>query len=164
MKIMFICTGNTCRSAMAHHLMEKKVKEKHLNVQVYSCGIYANTGDGATDEAIEVMEEYGVDMKCHRATNIAKAPLEKMNLILCMTTGHKQIVMRMYPDLKEKIFTLKEYAEKDKAIDDKNIDDPWGYTLATYRACASQIDNCLEKILDSWVNSKFSKEKGSKSE
>lgn len=148
MKIMFICTGNTCRSAMAHHMLEKMVVEKQLPIQVYSCGIYAGTGDGATYEAIEVMQEYDVDLKKHRATNIAEAPLEDMDVILCATTGHKQMVMRMYPHLKEKIYTIKEYADKDKPVEDKDIHDPWGYTLATYRQCASQIQTCLEKIIE----------------
>ncbi len=71
MKIMFICTGNICRSAMAHWLFKKKLAQKNIqNVEVYSSGIYAMQGDISTDEAIEVMEEYGVDLKKHRATNI----------------------------------------------------------------------------------------------
>ena len=60
MKIMFVCTGNTCRSAMAHHMLEKMIKEKD-NVEVYSCGIYADSGEPATYSAIDVMKEYGVD-------------------------------------------------------------------------------------------------------
>ncbi len=71
LKIMFICTGNICRSAMAHWLLKKKLEEKNVkNVEVYSSGIYAVQGDTSTYEAIEVMEEYGVDLKRHRATNI----------------------------------------------------------------------------------------------
>ncbi len=71
LKIMFICTGNICRSAMAHWLLKKKLEEKNVkNVEVYSSGIYAVQGDTSTYEAIEVMEEYGVDLKKHRATNI----------------------------------------------------------------------------------------------
>lgn len=70
MKIMFICTGNICRSAMAHWLLKKKLEQNNIqNVEVYSSGIYALDGDSSTDEAIEVMEEYGVDLKKHRAIN-----------------------------------------------------------------------------------------------
>lgn len=67
---MFICTGNICRSAMAHWLLKKKLEQNNIqNVEVYSSGIYALDGDSSTDEAIEVMEEYGVDLKKHRAIN-----------------------------------------------------------------------------------------------
>ncbi len=72
-KIMFICTGNICRSAMAHWLIKKKLEENNIkNVEVYSSGIYAIDGDFPTDEAIEVMEEYGVNLKEHRATSVRK--------------------------------------------------------------------------------------------
>ncbi len=72
---MFVCTGNTCRSAMAHHMLEKMIKEKD-NVEVYSCGIYADSGEPATYSAIDVMKEYGVDMNNHRATNIKETKIE----------------------------------------------------------------------------------------
>ena len=71
MKIMFVCTGNICRSAMAHWLMEKKLKDNNIkNVEIYSCGIFASDGDMATYNACDVMEEYEVDLTKHRATNI----------------------------------------------------------------------------------------------
>jgi len=144
---MFICTGNTCRSAMAHHLAEKIAKEKKKDIQIYSCGIYAITGDEATNEAKEVMKEYEVDLRGHKATNIKEAPINEMDLLLCATEEHKQIVIHMYPELKEKTYTIKEYAEKGSRVENKDIKDPWGYTLATYRKCASEIETCLEKII-----------------
>ena len=56
MKIMFVCTGNTCRSAMAHHMLEKMVEDKK-DIEVYSCGIYADSGEPSTYNAIEIMKE-----------------------------------------------------------------------------------------------------------
>lgn len=109
-KIMFICTGNICRSAMAHGLMEKLVKDKNKNVEVYSCGIFADDGDRPTFNAIEAISEYGVDLKNHRATNIRSSKIKDMDIILCATTSHKSNVVNMYPDLKDKIFTIKEFA------------------------------------------------------
>ena len=60
MKIMFVCTGNTCRSAMAHHMLEKMVEDKK-DIEVYSCGIYADSGEPSTYNAIEIMKEYGIE-------------------------------------------------------------------------------------------------------
>lgn len=108
-KIMFVCTGNICRSAMAEKLLEKKVKENNLDIEVYSCGTYAENGDYSTLEAIEVMNEYGVDMKTHRATNIRKSNIEQMDLILCATRNHKNMVLNLYPKLEGKVYTMKEY-------------------------------------------------------
>ena len=83
---MFICTGNICRSAMAHWLAKKKLeKANKKNVEVYSSGIFALDGDVSTKEAIEVMEEYDVNLKQHRATLTKNSNIEQMDLILCMT-------------------------------------------------------------------------------
>jgi len=110
MKIMFICTGNICRSAMAHVMLEDKAKKQNKDIQVYSCGVYAQNGDISTEEAIETMEEYQIDLKKHRATNIRSSKIEDMDVILCATTAHKNNVINMYPKLSNKVFTMKEYA------------------------------------------------------
>ncbi len=110
MKIMFICTGNICRSAMAHRMLEDRAKKQKKDIQVYSCGVYAQNGDIPTEEAIETMQEYQIDLKKHRATNIRCSKIEDMDIILCATTAHKNNVINMYPKLSGKIFTMKEYA------------------------------------------------------
>lgn len=144
MKIMFICTGNICRSAMAHAMMSKKVKDENKDIEVYSCGVFAENGDYPTREAIEVMEEYGVDLKPHRATNIRQSNIKEMDVILCATTAHKNNVLNMYPELEGKVYTMKEYAGFDKK--DLDIKDPWGYDISTYRRCASEIEKCIENL------------------
>lgn len=148
---MFICTGNICRSAMAHWLLKKKLEERNIkNVEVYSAGIYAYSGDISTDEAIEVMEEYGVDLKKHRATKVQNSNIKDMDIILCMTLSHKRDLVYMYPELKEKIYTLKEYVKDEK--NGVEIKDPWGYDIVTYRFCAAEIDACLDKLIESIIN------------
>lgn len=108
-KIMFVCTGNICRSAMADKLLAKRVKEEKLDIQVFSCGTCAENGDYPTLEAIETMQEYGVDIREHRATNIRNSKIEEMDLVLCATTTHKSTVLNMYPKLDGKVYTMKEY-------------------------------------------------------
>lgn len=144
MKIMFICTGNICRSAMAHAMLEKKAKEENKDIQVYSCGVYADNGDMPTDEAIETMREYGIDLKKHRATNIRNSKIEDMDIILCATIRHKNKVISIYPDLKEKVYTMKEYAGYPQ--NDLDIEDPWGYGIEVYKKCAKEIEDCINKL------------------
>ena len=147
MKIMFICTGNICRSAMAHRMLEKRLEDiNNTEIEVYSCGIYAENGDGSTYNAINVMKDYDVDLSKHRATNINKSNIEEMDLILCATNVHKQEVIYMYPKLKEKIFTMKEYVNKN--TQDIDIKDPWGYDSYVYTRCAEEINEVIDVIID----------------
>lgn len=148
MKIMFICTGNICRSAMAEGMMKKLIKENNIDAEVYSCGIYAETGNGPTYNAQEAAKEYGADISNHRATNIRDSKIEEMDIILCATISHKQSVLYLHPELEGKVFTMKEYAKLDKNGQDMNIKDPWGYDEFVYRKCASEIEECLEKIVE----------------
>ena len=150
MKIMFVCTGNICRSAMAHWMLLKKIEDKKIqNVEVYSCGIYAENGDIPTYEAKRVMEEYGVNLSKHRATNIQNSNIEDMDLILCATSSHNIAVIDLYPELKEKVFTMKEYVNYNREFHSPvDIKDPWGYDIDTYSSCAAEIDECLELLGD----------------
>ena len=145
MKVMFICTGNICRSAMAHWLLEKM--KQNEDIEVYSCGVYAQDRDECTYNAQEVMKEYGVDLKSHKATNIRNSKIKQMDLILCMTKSHKNIVLQMYPELKDKVYTLKEYT-KYKTKEGLDIKDPWGYDIEVYRFCASEIYECIKILLE----------------
>ena len=150
MKIMFICTGNICRSAMAQWLLKQKLDDKEIkNVEVYSCGVYAQDGDIPTWEAKRVMmDEYSIDMSKHRATNIVNSNIKEMDLILCATSRHKRDVLRIYPELEGKVFTMKEYVGYDREYHDKiDIKDPWGYDIETYRSCIAEIDEWLELLI-----------------
>ena len=149
MKIMFICTGNICRSAMAEAMFKKLAKEKNKEIEVYSSGTTAYTGDKCTDNAIEVMNEYGINIKNHRATNIKESNIEQMDLILCATASHKQMVDYLYPNLKDKVYTIKEFAQKNEKEKEENINisDPWGYEVQVYRSCAKEIYESLQKII-----------------
>lgn len=145
---MFICTGNICRSAMAHKLLEKKLKDNNItNVEVYSCGVFAENGDTPTYSANEVMKEYNIDMSTHRATNISNSNIKNMDLILCATISHKNSVVQMYPELASKVFTMKEYVNDDNSKD-LDIKDPWGYDIEIYRFCIAEIENCIDKLLN----------------
>ena len=149
-KLMYICTGNICRSAMAHIMMKEEIKNRGLEneIEVYSCGTFAEDGDHASFNAIETMEYYGLDLRLHRATNIRNSKIEEMDLILCATKEHKRFVLQMYPNLKDKVFTMKEYAHSGINDDDLDIKDPWGYGMPTFLECAKEISFSISKTLD----------------
>ena len=133
---------------MAEGILKKIVKEENLDIEVYSCGIYAEDGDYATYNAIEAAKYYDAEISKHRATNIRNSKIEEMDIILCATLAHKNMVIAMYPDLVTKVYTMKEYAEIDKNGKDMDIKDPWGYDMNVYMNCIQEIKKCLEKILE----------------
>lgn len=132
---------------MAEGILKKMLKDKNItDIKVCSSGIYANTGEYATDEAIQAVKElYDVNILNHRATNIRDSKIKEMDLILCATHAHKTMVMHLYPELKEKVYTMKEYA--DKNAKDIDISDPWGYPMNVYRKCAEEIYKTIELII-----------------
>ncbi|AGB42347.1 protein-tyrosine-phosphatase [Halobacteroides halobius DSM 5150] len=122
-KILFVCTGNTCRSSMAealcNNLLEKKGKNDY---EVLSAGISARRGGTAARQAVEVLSQAGIDLTDHETTPVTKELVTKVDLILTMTRRHKLSLLDSYPQVKEKIYTLKEYAsqlEKTKAEKEK---------------------------------------------
>jgi protein-tyrosine-phosphatase len=147
-KIMFVCTGNICRSPMAKEYMQKKVKELGLLNEFYinSCGTSAVTGEKATKNANEAMVDYDVDLSLFEAKNVLDTDIKDYDLIFCLTKKHKQLILNMYKNLEGKVYTLKEYA--DDSISYIDIDDPWGLSLEVYKQCAKEIVENIDKIIN----------------
>lgn len=89
---------------------------------------------------------YGIDIKQYRSTSLRNSKIEEMDLILCIAEKHKNMLIRMYPNLKNKIYTLKEYVEMEN--EDKDIKEPWGYDIEIYRMCEAEIENCINKLIE----------------
>lgn len=146
MKIMFVCTGNTCRSVMAEGLFKKMLKDNGIEgIEVFSSGLHASKGEYSPDEAIKVMQEgYDVNILQHQSINVKDTPIGDMDLVLCATHAHKTTLEYMYPKIK--VFTINEYAYGPDT-NDKDIDDPWGYPINVFEACAKEISDALTEII-----------------
>lgn len=144
MKILFICTGNTCRSPMAAALLNKIATDNELDVTAASAGIFAENGAAASKNAILAMKEYDIDLSSHRSKTITDDLVTEADLILTMTEGHKMLTAGMAPD---KTYTICEFAGYEG-----DISDPYGGTLSDYRDSATMIYDCLTEIAEKLVD------------
>lgn len=140
-KILFVCTGNTCRSAMAAAIMNDIAKKNDLDILIESAGIFAYIGQKASDEAIQAMQEMNIDLCSHRSKPLTDELIDKADIILTMTNAHKQLIAQMAPD---KVFTLGEYADGTQ----RDVIDPFGGDIEEYRQTATEIYDALTDIAE----------------
>lgn len=110
LRILFVCTGNTCRSPLAEGLLRVKVQKEGLAAEVRSAGVSAVTGGAISRNSDAILKEAGFRDKISSLA-IEQAEVQWADLILTMTVGHKRSVVQRFPDVVDKIYTLKEYVE-----------------------------------------------------
>lgn len=143
MKILFVCSGNTCRSPMALALARKIAQKNNLKgIEFDSAGITALDGAPISSLANEVLKERGIDFSFHRAKSLGKKEIEEADLILTMTKAQKEEILRRFPQARFKTKMLMEYA----GLGEENIWDPIGGTKDDYETCAQKIEDVLTRI------------------
>jgi protein-tyrosine phosphatase len=150
-RVLFVCTGNTCRSPMAAGLARKLVAEqigcpsgelrKH-GVEIGSAGLFAGGGSKATHEAAQVMDAMGVDLTRHRSRQLSRELIDEADLVLCMTEMHVLQARETAPESADKICRLD--SEGDVA-------DPVGGDARVYRRTAERLLRILTDLLDKGI-------------
>ncbi|NLY45619.1 MAG: low molecular weight protein arginine phosphatase [Tissierella sp.] len=142
MKVLFICTGNTCRSPMAEGLLKDLSKKKGLGLEVQSAGVFAMDGDAAAINAVQALNRVNIDISDHKSQSVSKGLVDGADLILTMSKSHKQTLLLNHPHVKDKVFLLNEYALKEN----KDIQDPFGRDLCNYERTRDEILKALNNI------------------
>ncbi len=149
-KILFMCTGNTCRSPMAQYYMQKRIKDLNKEDEYFidSCGLYAINGEVGTLKAIQAMYSFNVDMRAHRAKNLLQVNLNDYDLIITFTMRQKKNLMNYCKGIRRKVFTLVEYTKPNTVF--KDIADPFGHNLEAYKECSRTIAHYVDNIIENF--------------
>ena len=144
-RILFVCTGNTCRSPMAAAILQERLKAWGVSGEftVSSAGIAAWTGQAASAAAVEVMARQGISLAEHTAQLIDNRRVYASDLVLALTVSHKESLLCIAPGARNRIFTLAEYAGKPG-----DVTDPMGRSPEVYQACADQLTELIEAARD----------------
>ena len=140
MRILFVCTGNTCRSPMAEGLFKKLVSESKIeNIECSSAGLFAMTGDEVSLNSVKACERFGVDISSHRARRITGYILDETDKFVCMTPEHAASLSLYVPN--DRIVVLGD-----------GIPDHYGGDLEKYMICANSIKTALQDQFDDIVS------------
>ena len=128
-KVLFICTGNTCRSPMAEYLFKKITKDKNLSTDCFSAGTGAVDNQNASENAVKVLAERGIDLTPFKSHRLTKQMLDSADIIVVIGKNNIDFIKSLGYD-----------------VIPFEIDDPYMQSIDVYRQCANQKIKKLEEV------------------
>ena len=142
-RIVFVCTGNICRSAMAEHLLRHWSKQRGLGLEVRSCGIAAEGWYEVPEHARRLLAAEGVSPFEHRPQLLTREQLRWADTVLVMAEHHREHICELYPEFTGKTRLLRAAA----GFGDEDVADPMGKSFEIFSGCLAVIRESLEALL-----------------
>ncbi len=142
-RLVFVCTGNTCRSPMAEGLFRLRLTGRS-GWEILSAGLHAHVGDPPSPNALRAAAGAGADIAHHRVRSMTDALAFSATLLVGMTAAHAAELRQRFPFAAGKVRILGEYGSGSV----RDIPDPFGGTLADYHACVRDMCACFDGLLD----------------
>lgn len=149
-KILFVCTGNTCRSVIAEYIFNKLIKDEKLDdkIEAISCGTAAQPHYRIPDIVLSLFKKENINFNHHTPTKINRKLLEEADYVFTMEKAQKDYILNYYPEYKEKISLLLEFIDKEG-----EIYDPIGLPEEEYIKRFNEIKTYIELLVRKFVQS-----------
>ena len=146
--IIFVCSGNACRSPIAEGILKKKLYPIFSDrIKIHSAGTLGIENHPATPNSVSVAKEKGVDISAHISKGITKNIVEEADLIFVMATLHRNFIVVHFPEAKDKVHLLTNFDLEQSEQKNESVKDPIGENLKFYRRVVSHIENEIDRIL-----------------
>ncbi|MDD5644527.1 MAG: low molecular weight protein arginine phosphatase [bacterium] len=146
-KILFVCTGNSCRSPMAEGYFNFLSDMKKKGIRADSAGISAFEGFSPSAEAVEIMKNIGIDISSRKTKRLTQELVDSSDMVIVMTASHKREIERKFKTDKKNVKLLKEFG-KNGDMNFPDIKDPISMPLGVYRECFNEMKPLIEKLLE----------------